>query len=86
MSVEGIATIVTALGAGGILLKLIEAVIQRVLGKQKREQDAWSQRDKEAQARRRLEEYASDLRILLRDRGVDRADIPDWPDYRTTQD
>ena len=86
MSTPVIATILTALGAGAILLKLVEAVIQRIFGRQKREQSAWAQRDREAKARRMLEEYATDLRLLLIENGAKRAELPDWPPYRTTDD
>lgn len=84
MSLPAIATILSTLGAGAILLKLVEAILQRLMGRQKREQDAWVQRDREARARRMLEEYAADLRLLLIENGAKRADLPDWPPYYTT--
>ena len=84
MSLPAIATILSTLGAGAILLKLVEAILQRLMGRQKREQDAWVQRDREARARRMLEEYSSILRRRLLDAGVAYADLPVWPDYSTT--
>jgi len=86
MTAPTIFTMLSALGAGAILLKLVEAVLQRLMGRQKREQDAWAQRDREAKARRMLEEYATDLRLLLIENGAKRAELPDWPPYRTTDD
>lgn len=71
----------SALGAGAILLKLTEALIKRFTGKQQREQDAWSQRDAEARARRILEEYAALLRRGLLDAGYDPDELPPWPKY-----
>ena len=84
MTTPAIFTLLSALGAGAILLKLVEVVLQRLMGRQKREQDAWTQRDREARARRMLEEYAGDLRLLAREHGIPREDIPAWPEYRTT--
>lgn len=71
----------TATGAGAILLKLVEGIVQWATGKSKREHDAWAQRDEEAQKRRLLEEYAHTLRRELIDRGIEVEDIPQWPTY-----
>lgn len=56
--------------------------------------DAWQERDaerdralaereradREHRARRKTEEYASELRVMLLERGVPRNDLPPWPD------
>jgi len=77
---------ISALGAGAILLKLTEALIERFTGKQRREQNAWQQRDREARIRRLLEEYAHLLRRELIDVGYDADEIPAWPRYTITDD
>lgn len=79
-----IVTWVSALGAGAILLKLTEAIIERFTGKQGREQTAWGQRDAEAKKRRLLEEYAHLLRRDLIDAGYDADELPPWPRYTNT--
>ena len=84
MSLPAIATILSTLGAGAILLKLVEVTLQRLMGRQKREQDAWVQRDREARARRMLEEYAAVLRRQMLETGISYADLPTWPTYSTT--
>lgn len=84
MSLPAIATILSTLGAGAILLKLVEVTLQRLMGRQKREQDAWVQRDREARARRMLEEYAAVLRRQMLETGIPYADLPAWPTYSTT--
>lgn len=86
MSLPAIATILSTLGAGAILLKLVEVTLQRLMGRQKREQDAWVQRDREARARRMLEEYAAVLRRQMLETGIPYANLPPWPPYRTTDD
>lgn len=74
----------STLGAGVILLKLVEAVIKRFTGKQQREQNAWQQRDQEARSRRMLEEYAAVLRRKLISMGVKVEELPPWPRYVKT--
>lgn len=81
-----VVTWISALGAGAILLKLVEALIAHFTGRQTREADAWQQRDREARIRRRLEEYAHLLRRELIDVGYDADEIPAWPRYTITDD
>lgn len=78
-------TWISTLGAGAILIKLVEAIIDRFKGRQQREQTAWQQRDAEAKARRALEEYAHILRRELIDLGYDADEIPPWPQYTKTE-
>lgn len=75
-----IVAIIGALGLGTILAKLSENIWAWVTGKTAREQTAWAQRDREAKARRQLEEYASTLRLRLISLGEE---PPDWPIYKT---
>lgn len=80
MSTGTLVAVLGALGAGGILIKLTEGIWAWITGKASRENDAWAQRDREAKARRVLEEYAATLRRQLQDHGVE----PEkWPDYQT---
>ena len=80
MEIGTITAILGALGAGAILAKLVEGIIQWATGKQDREQNAWEQRDREARARRMLEEYAAHLRLELIESG---RTPPPWPEYTT---
>ena len=80
METGTIAALLGALGAGGIITKLIEGIWGWRSGRMGREQDAWGQRDREAKARRILEEYAHKLRRLLQRHDIE---PPDWPDYHT---
>lgn len=86
--------ILGALGAGGIIVKLIEGIFAWINGKTGKETTAWAQRDAawlevakeraradhEAKIRRQLEEHINILRIDLRSHGYDPRD---WPDYKT---
>lgn len=67
-----------ALGAGGILGNLARDLVAWARGRKGEEASAWAQRDREAKARRILEEHVHDLRLMLRDAGVA---VPDWPEY-----
>lgn len=80
MEIGAITAVLGALGAGAILTKLVESIIQWATGKQGREQTAWEQRDREAKARRMLEEYAARLRLELIESG---RTPPPWPEYTT---
>lgn len=76
-----VVTWISAFGAGAILLKLVEALIAHFTRRQKREADAWQQRDREARIRHLLEEYAHILRRELIDVGYDTDELPPWPTY-----
>lgn len=79
------ALLLTALGAGGIITKLIDNVVAWAKGRQAEERDAWTERDREAKARRILEEYAHRLRRRLFRLGAREGDgtddVPPWPEY-----
>lgn len=75
----------TALGLGGILTKLVENLLKRRSGKLAEEQTAWQQRDSEARARRKLEEFAHRQRLLMIARGIPETDQPTWPEYDTSR-
>ena len=75
--------ILTTLGAGSIIGLLVKEIIGWIRGRQANEQSAWEQRDREAKARRMLEEYAHELRHELTDLGLDPDDLPTWPSYGT---
>ncbi len=79
------ALLLTALGAGGIITKLLDNVVAWLKGRQAEERDAWAERDKEAKARRLLEEYAHRLRRRLFRLGAREGDgeddVPRWPTY-----
>lgn len=81
MEIGTLIQILSTLGIGAILLKLFEGIFQWATGRSKREHDAWQQRDTEAKKRRKLEEYAHQLRHDLIDLGVPQDKLPPWPDY-----
>jgi len=74
-----IAALVTALGVGSIITRLVDRLLERRSGRIEQEQSAWEQRDAEARQRRRLEEALHQTRQLLHERGVDYDDMPEWP-------
>lgn len=76
-------TVLTALGAGAILLKIVESVIAWATGRHGREQSAWEQRDREASARRKLEETLHRTRLVAIANGVAEDLLPPWPTYNT---
>lgn len=78
-----LATIGSTLGVGGVIAVVARAIADWGAGKPQREQSAWEQRDREAKARRMLEEYAHDLRHELIELGLDPNDLPEWPEYTT---
>ena len=70
--------IAASLGSGGILTYLAQEVFDWAKGRKREEADAWTQRDREAKARRILEEYAHALRRHL----IRLSEDPDdWPRY-----
>ncbi|RLV54838.1 hypothetical protein D9V41_14710 [Aeromicrobium phragmitis] len=66
---------------GGGLVKLVDSLQAWRKGRHQEEQDAWTQRDREAKARRKLEEYAHILRSMLLRRGATKDELPPWPEY-----
>lgn len=80
---EGGDLIVAAIGAisGGGALKLIDSLRDWRKGRHQEEANAWDQRDREAKARRKLEEYAHVLRSMLLRQGTSKDELPPWPDY-----
>jgi len=83
--VETWALLLTAIGAGSIITKLVDNAVAWLKGRQAEERDAWAERDREAKARRILEEYAHALRRLLFRRGAREGDgeddVPRFPSY-----
>ena len=93
MDLGEIALLVTALGVGGILTRLVDQLLDRRKGRQAAEQSAWEQRDRamryrdaEARLRRRLEETLQATRHELNRHGVPYEDMPPWPPTRTRSD
>lgn len=85
MDTGQIISLVAALGIGGILKQLIDNLTAWFKGRQAEERDAWTERDREAKARRILEEYGHGLRRRLFRRGAVEGpgedDVPPWPNY-----
>lgn len=79
MELGDLAVLITALGVGSILTKLVDRLLDRRKGRLEAEQTAWEQRDAEARQRRRLEETLHATRHQLRDHGVPYEDMPPWP-------
>ena len=78
MNQTSVVLLAAALGSGGILTYLAQELLRWVRGRTGQESSAWIERDKEAKARRILEEYVHDLRRQVHDCG----DTPiDWPHY-----
>ena len=81
MDLGEIALLVTALGVGGILTRLVDQLLDRRKGRQAAEQSAWEQRDREATRRRRLQEALHETRTgWHRETGKRFEDMPPWPD------
>lgn len=76
-------TALSLLGAGAVLLEVVKAFIGWLTGRHGREQDAWTQRDAEAKARRMLEEALHRTRIVAIAHGVAEDALPRWPRYNT---
>lgn len=79
MAIGDIALLISALGLGGIVTKLVEKIGDQRRGRIQAEQTAWDQRDAEARKRRLLEEALHDTRERLRSAGVAYEDMPAWP-------
>ncbi|WP_284250413.1 hypothetical protein [Litorihabitans aurantiacus] len=84
--IQGLAT----LGLGAIITKLIDYATTRRREQRESQGKAWEERDREARARRILEEYAHKLRRNLFRRGAKEGpgedDVAPWPDYHTTKE
>ena len=70
------------LGLGAILNTLVNAVISWLKGRQTEQRDAWTQRDKEAKARRQLEEMVHETRRVALEHGVKPEELPHWPESK----
>lgn len=70
--------VAAALGSGGVLTVLGKEVIAWIRGRTREESNAWIERDREARARRILEEEVQRLRRHLIRVGEDPGD---WPTY-----
>lgn len=85
MDVGEVVSIIAALGLGGVGTQLIAARLQKQREKREIEGQAWRERDKEARIRRKLEEYAHELRRRMFRKGYVEGDGPDdvppWPNY-----
>lgn len=83
---EIVLAVVAALG-GGLGTALVTQLSSRAREKRQEERSAWVERDLEARARRKLEEYAHWLRRILfklgLTEGLEEGDIPPWPAYKT---
>lgn len=73
--------LLAAAGFGGIIVALINHIADWLRGRKTEERDAWADRDREAKARRKLEECLHATRRVAIDGGVPEADLPAWPDY-----
>lgn len=81
---QTVAAVIAALGGGATLRELIGTTVGWLRGRQQEEQTAWEYGDRQAVARRKLEEYAGLLRRMLIEQGVAYRDVPPWPRYRLT--
>lgn len=81
METGHIIQLVAALGIGGILKQLIDNVTAWWKGRQQEERDAWAERDKEARARRILEEAMHRTRRIALDHGATEDELGPWPTY-----
>lgn len=89
MDAADIASLIAAAGGGAILLELTKRGLDKLSNRGAKRRDevdrAWRRADREAQKRRVLEEYASQLRrVLIGAPCVETADIPTWPAYSST--
>ncbi|MHA7620231.1 hypothetical protein ACX12M_17095 [Cellulosimicrobium cellulans] len=75
------ALLLTAIGAGGIITKLVDNTVAWLKGRQAEERDAWAERDKEARARRILEDALHRTRRIAADRGATDDELGPWPKY-----
>lgn len=67
-----IVALLTALGAGTVLGKLVDGIVDWLKGRHGKEQTAWEQRDAEASFRRRVQEVLHETRRYAHTK----ADIP----------
>lgn len=74
-------SLLAAAGFGGIIAALIKEIADWFRGRKTEERDAWADRDREAKARRKLEDTLHKTRRIAQDSGVAEADLPAWPDY-----
>lgn len=76
-----IISLLAAAGFGGIIVALVNHVADWLKGRKAEERDAWADRDREARARRKLEETLHATRRVAIDAGVAEAALPPWPHY-----
>lgn len=81
-----VASVIAALGIGGILSELVKRAIDALTGRGKKRRDevqrAWGHADREAMKRRIAEEYASrQTRRLIEAPCVDTTSIEQFPTY-----
>ena len=72
---------IAAAGFGGIATQLINNLFDWARGRKSEERDAWADRDREARARRKLEDCLHATRRMAMDAGVPEGNLPHWPDY-----
>lgn len=74
--------LIAAAGFGVIVSELIKQIADWFRGRKAGERDAWADRDREARARRKLEDTLHKTRRLAMDvGGIAEADLPPWPQY-----
>lgn len=76
-----IISLLAAAGFGGIVAALIKEVADWIRGRKADERDAWADRDREARARRKLEDALHATRRVAINAGAAESDLPRWPDY-----
>lgn len=76
-----IISLLAAAGFGGIIVALIGHIADWLKGRKAEERDAWADRDREARARRKLEDTLHKTRRVALDGGVPESALPPWPDY-----
>lgn len=95
MTPEQWAALISAAGVGAVLPKLFDIIAKAIGGKVGRERDgvayerklrqlAEDDADKEATKRRKMQEYASQIRIIVMEEcGVAEHRLPPWPEENT---
>ena len=81
---ESLVALLTALGVGSVLTKLVDGIVAWVRGRHDRDQSAHERLDIEIQYRRRVEETLHETRRQLHKHGVAYEDMPAWPLRRRT--
>lgn len=80
---QEIAIVLGAIGGGAFIREAVSAVWRAATGREGRrraDSDAgWRARDREATKRRKLQEYATHLRMELVAAGVPMHELPPWP-------